>query len=365
MSCLFPGLTQMEELAHAAASDAGTLTSNSWKQLKSKPWALSVADAADLIRRRRHAERGDHPSLLDRIRAFDDQLNAFITLTEDLALEQARTANREIAQGKMRGLLHGVPFAAKDIFDTAGILTSGHSRICIDRVPKRDATAVRFVREAGGVLLGKLATHEFAHGGPSFDLPWPPAHNPWNTACYTGGSSSGAGAALAARFAPAALGSDTGGSIRGPASFCGVTGSDADLRACQPGGRNSQLVHLDNCGPLARTAEDCAIALQVLAGFDPGDPGSARRPVPDYRAGLHGGIRGLRMGVLHHLADNTPLPTPTPLRHSKRRCGCSVASAPDQSCTLAVTTRMRRPQGGHRRDRAVRGSPQRSAVPCR
>jgi aspartyl-tRNA(Asn)/glutamyl-tRNA(Gln) amidotransferase subunit A len=147
---------------------------------------------------------------------LEPQLNAFITQTPEAALEAAQAAEAEIARGNYRGPLHGIPFAVKDIYDTANVLTSGHSRICIDRVPKRDATAVARLRAAGAVLTGKLATHEFAHGGPSFDLPWPPARNPWNTAHFTGGSSSGSGAALAAGLVPASLGSDTGGSTTRP-----------------------------------------------------------------------------------------------------------------------------------------------------
>jgi aspartyl-tRNA(Asn)/glutamyl-tRNA(Gln) amidotransferase subunit A len=138
------------------------------------------------------------------------------------AFRQARAAEREIMAGNYRGLLHGVPFALKDIYCTAGIRTTSHSRICADYVPTEDATTVTY--QAGAVLPGKLATHEFAHGGPSFDLAWPPARNPWNREHFTGGSSSGAGAAIAAGFTPSAMGSDTGGSIRGPAALCGIVG---------------------------------------------------------------------------------------------------------------------------------------------
>src|SRR5512139_1093317 len=154
---------------------------------------------------------------LARIGTLDPQVNAFITLTGERALRQARAAEAEIAAGNYRGPLHGIPFGLKDIYATAGILTSGHSRVSIDNIPDEDAAVTTRLYAAGGVLLGKLATCEFAHGGPSFDAPWPPARNPWNTAHFTGGSSTGAGAALAAGLVPASLGSDTGGSIRGPA----------------------------------------------------------------------------------------------------------------------------------------------------
>ena len=140
---------------------------------------------------------------------------------------------REITAGRYRGPLHGIPFGLKDIYATAGIRTTSHSKICENLVPTEDATTVSKLYQAGGVLLGKLATHEFAHGGPSFDLPWPPARNPWNRDHFTGGSSSGAGAAVAAGFVPGALGSDTGGSIRGPAALCGIVSPLLAARSCR------------------------------------------------------------------------------------------------------------------------------------
>jgi hypothetical protein len=185
---------------------------------------LPLAQAAALIRTRKLSPVAYTRALLERTDALEPQLSAYITRTSEAAMEAARAAEAEISRRNYRGPLHGVPFAVKDIYDTAGILTSGHSRTCLDRVPSRDATAVAKLRAAGAVLMGKLATHEFAHGGPSFDLPWPPARNPWNTAHFTGGSSSGSGAAIAAGLMPVSLGSDTGGSIRGPAGLCGIAG---------------------------------------------------------------------------------------------------------------------------------------------
>lgn len=156
---------------------------------------LSVVEAGRLIERRQISPVELTQAFLDRAEALDPQLNAFLLLTAEHALAQARAAEAEITAGRRRGALHGIPFALKDIFSTAGIRTTGHSRVCADTVPTQDAFAVTRLYEAGGVLLGKLATHEFAHGGPSFDLPWPPARNPWNTGHFTGGSSSGSGAA--------------------------------------------------------------------------------------------------------------------------------------------------------------------------
>jgi len=250
-------------------------------------------------------------ALIARIEALDPQVNAFITLTADLALAQARRAEAEIVGGGWRGPMHGMPFALKDIFETAGILTSGHSRTRIGNVPARDGFAVAKLHAAGAVLLGKLATHEFAHGGPSFDLPWPPARNPWNLEHVTGGSSSGPGAAVAAGFVPAALGSDTGGSIRTPSALCGLAGLKPTYGRVSRAGVLPNSWSFDHCGPMARTVEDCAILLQAIAGHDPADPASAVHPVPDYAAALRGGedLRGIRIGVPRHLweeAIDTP-----------------------------------------------------------
>src|SRR3989442_3909965 len=179
---------------------------------------LAIAELSNLIAARKLSPVELVEALIQRVEQYDGQTHAFITRTFDLARQQARVAETEIAAGKYRGALHGIPFALKDIYDTRGILTSGHSRVVIDRIPRENATATARLYEAGAVLLGKLATHEMAHAGPSFDLPWPPARNPWNLAHFTGGSSSGSGAAVAAGMVPVALGSDTGGPIRGPAS---------------------------------------------------------------------------------------------------------------------------------------------------
>jgi aspartyl-tRNA(Asn)/glutamyl-tRNA(Gln) amidotransferase subunit A len=246
-------------------------------------------------------------ALIARTETFDPQLHAYITPTFDLARHQAKQAEDEIMAGRYRGPLHGIPFALKDIYDTKGIRTSGHSKVCLHRVPDADATATAKLYEAGAILMGKLATHEFAHGGPSFDLPWPPARNPWHLAHFTGGSSSGSGAAVAAGLVPMALGSDTGGSIRGPASLCGVTGLKPTFGLVGRGGVMPNSYSFDHCGPLARSVEDCALVLQVIAGFDPRDAGSLQRPIPDYRAALRRDLRGLRIGVLrHHWEEDLP-----------------------------------------------------------
>jgi aspartyl-tRNA(Asn)/glutamyl-tRNA(Gln) amidotransferase subunit A len=261
---------------------------------------LTIAEAASLIAARKLSPVEYVDALFSRINALDPQVNAFITQTAELARTQAREAEKEITGGQYRGPLHGIPFGLKDIFDTAGILTSGHSKVSRDNIPTEDATTVQRLYDAGAVLMGKLSTHEFASGGPSLDLPWPPARNPWNTAHFTGSSSSGSGAAVAAGFLPAALGSDTGGSIRIPAALCGIAGIKPTYGRVSRRGIIPNSYTFDHAGPLAWTVEDCAILLQAIAGHDPADPASACRPVPDYRANLNGDIRGLRVGVVRH-----------------------------------------------------------------
>ena len=261
---------------------------------------LTLAEASRLIATRDLSPVELTRACLDRIAAADGVLNSFITVTADLALDQARQAEGEIAHGAQRSPLHGVPYALKDIYDTAGIASTGHSARCRDRVPQEDSTCARKLREAGGVLLGKLATHEFATGGPSWDLPWPPARNPWSVDRFPGGSSSGSGAAVAAGLVPGAMGSDTGGSIRLPAAFCGTAGIKPTYGRVSKRGVLPLSFTLDNAGPLAWTVEDCAILLQVVAGHDPLDPASADCPVPDFRAGLRDGVKGLRIGLVRH-----------------------------------------------------------------
>ncbi len=265
---------------------------------------LTIAEAARLIEQKRLSPVELTTALIRRTEALDPQLNAYLLLTADRAVDQARQAEREIMAGGYRGPMHGIPFALKDIYSTAGIRTTGHSRICLDTVPSANATTVRKLYEAGAVLSGKLATHEFAHGGPSFDLPWPPARNPWNREHFTGGSSSGSGAAVAAGFVPAALGSDTGGSIRGPAALCGIVGLKPTYGLVSRCGIYANSFSFDHAGPMTWTVEDCAIVLQAIAGHDPNDPASAVRPVPDYRAALTGDIKGLRIGVVRHLHED-------------------------------------------------------------
>jgi aspartyl-tRNA(Asn)/glutamyl-tRNA(Gln) amidotransferase subunit A len=260
----------------------------------------TIAEAGRLIARKELSPVELVRDALARIEQAEPQLNAFIALTADAALVEAKRAEAEIMAGRHRGPLHGIPYGLKDIYDAEGLPTTGHSRIRLGHVAARDATTTAKLRAAGGILMGKLATHEFAHGGPSFDLPWPPARNPWNPAHVTGGSSSGSGAAVAAGFVLGALGSDTGGSIRNPASFCGLVGLKPTYGLVSRHGVFPNSFTFDHAGPMVWTVEDCAILLQAIAGHDAADPGSADVAPPDYRAALGGGIKGLRIGVVRH-----------------------------------------------------------------
>ncbi len=258
---------------------------------------LSIAEMGRRLRAGTTTSQALTRAALDRIAALDGGLHAFVLLTEARAMQDAARADTERAAGTDRGPLHGIPYALKDIYDTAGIRTTCHSRLRMDNVPAQDSTAAARLAAAGGVLLGKLATHEFAIGGPSFDLPFPPARNPWNTEHITGGSSSGSGAAVAAGMVRLAMGSDTGGSIRGPAAWCGTVGLKPTYGRVSRRGVFPLSWTLDHCGPLTRSVEDTAIAMQILAGHDPADAASADVPVPDYCAALEKGVAGLRIGV--------------------------------------------------------------------
>lgn len=262
------------------------------------PAFLTIAELGRLYARREVSPVEVTKALLARIAAHDGGLHSFLLVTEEQALAEAATAERELSAGTRRGPLHGVPYALKDIIETAGIRTTGHSKLRQDYVPAADAEIVTRLRAAGGIMLGKLATWEFALGGPSWDLPWPPALNPWDLGRLPGGSSSGAGAAVAAGFAPGAVGTDTGGSVRGPAAFCGLAGIKPSYGRVSRRGVFPNTFSMDHCGPLCRSVEDVALFLKIIAGFDPDDPGSEDVPVPDYPAELNGGVKGLRLGLV-------------------------------------------------------------------
>jgi aspartyl-tRNA(Asn)/glutamyl-tRNA(Gln) amidotransferase subunit A len=261
---------------------------------------LTVAEAAELLRGKKLSPVEYTKALIARIERHDGKLNAFLRFTPELALEDARRAEAEIARGQWRGPLHGVPYGLKDIIDYAGLPTTAHSKILQDNVAAIDAHVAARLKAAGGVFMGKLSTHEFAIGGPSFDLPWPPARNPWNRDHFCGGSSSGAGTATAAGFLPAAIGTDTGGSVRNPASMCGVAGMKPTYGVVSRRGVIALSYSLDHIGPLTRTMRDNALMLDLTAGHDPLDPGSVPHAPGGYAAGLDRGVKGLKVGVIRH-----------------------------------------------------------------
>ena len=261
---------------------------------------LSVAQAAGLLRTKKLSPVEYAKALIERIERHDRKINAFLRFTPDIALKDARRAEDEITRGEWRGTFHGMPYGLKDIIDYAGLPTTAHSKILIDNVAKGDAVVARKLRAAGGVFLGKLSTHEFAIGGPSFDLPWPPARNPWNRDHFSGGSSSGSGAATAAGFLPAAIGTDTGGSVRNPASMCGITGMKPTYGLVSRRGVLPLAFSLDHVGPMTRGVRDNALLLDLIAGYDALDPGTANRASGGYSADLDRGIEGLRIGVIRH-----------------------------------------------------------------
>jgi aspartyl-tRNA(Asn)/glutamyl-tRNA(Gln) amidotransferase subunit A len=234
---------------------------------------------------------------LARIEKLNPAINAFITVTADSALAQAREAEAEISRGNWRGPLHGIPLALKDIIDTAGIRTTAASALFQDRVPAKDAEVVRRLKNAGAVLLGKQNLHEFAYGGSSVVSYYGEVHNPWNLAHIAGGSSGGSAAAVAASLCCGAIGTDTSGSVREPAALCGVVGLKPTYGRVSARGVIPLSPSLDHIGPIAATVEDAAVILQAIAGFDVGDSTSTDRPVTDYLAALHQQPKAMRIGV--------------------------------------------------------------------
>jgi aspartyl-tRNA(Asn)/glutamyl-tRNA(Gln) amidotransferase subunit A len=269
----------------------------------------TIADAARQIAAKQISPVELTRACLDRISRIDPHVHSFLLVSEERALADARAAEARVMHSGPMGPLDGIPIAYKDIYNTAGIRTTGNSRLLADNVPVSDATAVARLTEAGTVMLGKLANSEFASGA-GFDLPWPPPRNPWNLDRATGGSSSGAGAALAAGLILGGAGTETAGSICAPSALCGITGIKPTYGRVSRAGVLPLAFSLDHAGPMAWTAEDCAILLQAMAGHDPSDPASGNEPVPDFRAGLDQGARGLRVGVVRHFfeTDNPASP---------------------------------------------------------
>ena len=259
---------------------------------------LSVAEAATEL-----VAHGLSPveltqAYLDRIAEINPLINAYITVTADRALDQAKQAEAEIVSGNYKGPLHGIPIGLKDLFDTKGIRTTAGSKIMAERVPSEDGHVVSLLNHAGAILLGKLNMHEFAFGITNVNPHYGPARNSWNKDRITGGSSGGSGTAMAAGLCAAALGSDTGGSIRIPACFCGIVGLKPTYGRVSKRGVMPLSWSLDHVGPMTRTVEDAALMLQVIAGYDSQDPGSTDIAVPNYSAEIAKGIKGMRIAVL-------------------------------------------------------------------
>jgi len=256
----------------------------------------SLSDLANDLRERTCSSEEMTRHFLDRIAALDGDINAFITVDRDRALQQARAADQRLGRGEA-GPLTGIPIAHKDIFCTRGLRTSCGSRMLDNFVPPYDATVVAALEVAGAVTLGKTNMDEFAMGSSNESSYYGAVQNPWRRDCVPGGSSGGSAAAVAAGLAPAATGTDTGGSIRQPAAFCGLTGLKPTYGRVSRYGMIAYASSLDQAGPMAHSALDCALLLQAMAGFDPRDSTSAETPVPDYSAVLDVPLTGLRIGI--------------------------------------------------------------------
>jgi aspartyl-tRNA(Asn)/glutamyl-tRNA(Gln) amidotransferase subunit A len=266
---------------------------------------LSVAALGELLRSGEVSPVDATEAYLERIASLDDRLLAYITVTADEARQGAREAEAEIAGGNYRGPMHGIPFAVKDQLHTRGIRTTGGSPVFNDFLPEEDATVITRLKEAGAVLLGKLSMTEFATSGMSHQFG--PPRNPWDQSRFTGGSSSGSGAATAAFMCATSLGEDTGGSVRFPATWCGLAGLRPTWGLVSRKGLMPGVRSMDTIGPLSRTVEDCAITLQAIAGYDPGDRLTRREAPPDYRAALTGSVEGLRIGIVRELVYSGPV----------------------------------------------------------
>ena len=267
---------------------------------------MSIDAAATLIRKRELSPVEITLACLERIDELDPTLHSFITLTRDFALESALRAEKEIRNGHYRGTLHGIPIAHKDIIWTKGIRTTAHSKFLKDWIPAESATVCKRLDDAGAVCLGKTALHEFAYGSPGADEAFPAARNPWNLDYAPGSSSSGSGAAVAAGLCMGATGTDTGGSIRHPASVCAVVGMKPTFGRVSVYGVIPLAPSLDHVGPLTRTVRDNAIMLQVMAGHDARDKYSASHAVPDFQHLIGKDIRGIKIGIPRRFIESVP-----------------------------------------------------------
>jgi aspartyl-tRNA(Asn)/glutamyl-tRNA(Gln) amidotransferase subunit A len=259
--------------------------------------SLTLDEAASQIQKKELSPLELTLACTERIQALDPVLNCFITRTPDTALKQARQAEAEIQRGGYRGPLHGIPIAVKDLFEIYEVRTTAGSRFFADYFPQEDAVVIQKLRSAGAIFLGKLNMHEIALGVTNVNPHYGACHNPWSPKRISGGSSGGSAAAVAAGLCLGSLGSDTGGSIRIPASLCGVVGLKPTFGRVSLRGVIPLSWNLDHVGPLACSVRDAAILLQTIVGYDAQDPASVNMPVPDYLAGLEGGVRGWTIGL--------------------------------------------------------------------
>ncbi len=269
---------------------------------------LSLTDLSWLIAARKISAVESLEAALARLRSLDDKLNAFITICTEQALADARKADQEIAAGNYRGPLHGIPVSIKDMFEMNGVLTTGGSKILRDWVPDRDSALVEKLRAAGAVIFGKTNLDEFGHGGTSTLSHFGPVHNPWNLERIAGGSSGGSAAAVAARIGPLSFGTETGSSVRRPASYCGIVGFKPTFGIISRHGSFRGAWSQDHVGLFARTVKDIALALDPVAGYDARDPASVRQDSPAYAERLNENVKGLRVGVLRKFLDGVEAP---------------------------------------------------------
>ncbi|GAA2815117.1 aspartyl-tRNA(Asn)/glutamyl-tRNA(Gln) amidotransferase subunit A [Aminobacter aminovorans] len=270
--------------------------------------ALTISEASRLIASRELSPVELTRLCIERARQSDACVNAFVLLMEEQALWEAAQAEAEILSGRYRGALHGIPLGLKDIIDVESVATTACSLLLKDNIARQDAAVTSKLRSCGAIILGKVTTHEFALGGPSFDLPWPPARNPWNPEHFTGGSSSGSAVATATGMILAGLGTDTAGSIRFPAAYCGIAGFKPTFGLVSRRGIVPLAETLDTVGPMAWTVEDCAIIMQCIAGYDSGDHGSVQVDALNYTSTDCRDLKGLKIGVVrHHFDEDTPV----------------------------------------------------------
>jgi len=267
--------------------------------LNSKPlYFLSVSELSPLIQKKEISPVEVLEAHLSRIESLEPKLNSFITLLSEQARDNAREAEKEILKGKYRGPLHGIPFGLKDLYYVKGIRNTSGSKLYDHFIPQYDSTVAFKLKEAGAILLGKLNLHPFAYGTTGENEEYGHMHNPWNLHLIAGGSSGGNGSSVASGECPFAMGSDTGGSIRIPASLCGIVGLKPTYGRVSRYGIVPLAWSQDHAGPMARTVEDCALIMNIISGHDSQDPTSAHLPVPDYTQALKKEIKGIRLGVI-------------------------------------------------------------------